>query len=326
MEEVLVTKTDNNHLKMGIYSLIFPTMMICILIIGITIANIFHFWIEDFYQQPLIISLLFGKEYAVSASWLIITSSAFLILCWYHQYLISNTKVSRESCIKRNLLNTLFVLFLIISLFYLVKIIYDFLSGSSDAAGLFRIFVTLLLNLLGIAYIILEFRQIKYPTPKMYLGVLSGIILVFNIIGLSISFKYASPTIMRTLRQDQQRVKDIKKISMEIKAYFKSNTSLPKSLEELKQVGLLQERDIFDPLKSPYVYVPKNNNTFSICTTFQRNSDEARRIRPNNNQYYDKGYQCQNYRVTKIEDGKYSLEIQASNNIRLRHDSYPYDD
>lgn len=84
------------------------------------------------------------------------------------------------------------------------------------------------------------------------------------------------PSEARPRRLDEQWVRDLAAIETAIAEFKARQARLPASLDELVSVGLRPPAK--DPERgSSYTYVPLGNDSFRLCATFARSSQETRR-------------------------------------------------
>ena len=223
---------------------------------------------------------------------------------------------------------------LIASCAYFIHIVYAFFSGKSDAAGLYRILVTLLVNFLAIAYATMELRYLKNPAPKTWFGMLFFIVSLIIGTGVAITCEHARPAKMRLLRQDVDNAKFVTNLSNKIKTYFDTMGELPEDIEKLVCAGILPQSDLTQHNGRPYTYLLNSDTSFSITTNFAMPYEEARRISyrsytfintiyekgPYTTLTYEKGSHTTHYLVkkNKKEGGGSSLIIVVQQNVHAK--------
>ena len=298
------------------YLFLYIIANLCLFISGLTFSNILHFSIEDHFHQPLESSFFFGREYALSLSWLLMTSLIYIILTFVIKH---NQDRYFEIFFTKGRIRTLNVLLCIGYVFtflYVVNIIYSFFSGHSDSYGLLRIGVTFTLLILGIVYTFFESRYFNISKNKFYLFSITTLLCFMNIWSINLTFKYASPHMLKQYKEDAQKIHNVKTIAIEIKKYYQNFGRLPVALNILNDYGFLSSVSSIQD----YTYKAVTNQSFDICTTFEKDSEAARRITRHKpfNYHFQKGRQCERFFLKKIKAGGFVLKSDFSPNITIQ--------
>jgi hypothetical protein len=299
----------NNAKKIDSFLFLQTLMIVNLVIMGVTLSNIIHFIIEDVYKQPLVKSIFFGTEYAVSGAWFIITTFVFQgFSIWEWSRFKKNSILIKDT-------RRLFVLQIalyassIIAFFYIISIIYGFLSGKTDYYGLIRILVTLVILAIGMIYVSMQMYCSRFIQTRAYIFSINLTCLASVIGIISLIMIFASPLLQRKINKDITRANSLIHISKKIQHYFNNYGHLPQTLDNLLMLGLLKNDHLADSEKKPYTYKIITDRSFDLCTHFETDSDMARRISPFSNYDYKQGDQCQRYFMEKNRNGYYDLQF-----------------
>lgn len=89
------------------------------------------------------------------------------------------------------------------------------------------------------------------------------------------------PALVRIQRLDQQRVQDLRAISIAVQAYSRMHDILPEALDMIQRQGEWQSLHLRDAVSGlPYEYSIKNASSYELCAQFDAVSadDENRQV------------------------------------------------
>jgi hypothetical protein len=269
------------------------------LVVGLSFSNIVHFTIEDMFDVPVIGSMFFGDEFARSLSWLLLSGVFYIITSLAARHLHKKQGNIAFPWKKIIYIGALIVLFLI-SLSYVVGVIYGYFGAYTDVAGLYRAIVTVCMNLLGMAYIFFELRYQNTLKPLKFIILTSALVGLLSLIGLKLTLSYAPPSDLRMVRKDMKKRELLKTLPSHIKHYYEQQEEIPKKMEDLFQLGILSHTQLHTYQKEGIEYNPKEKNTFDVCATFQTNHQDGRRLKGFEDlEPYSRGAMCLSHTIKK---------------------------
>lgn len=167
---------------------------------------------------------------------------------------------------------TLFVAGLVIA-GDLVSVLYYFLDGQEITTA-FLLKVLAILVVLGsiFAYYVSEMRGMLTLSARNAWRIFALVLVVGSILwGFSV---LGSPRTQRLYKYDMQKVNDIQNLRGQIDAYYGTNSKLPQSLNDLKEINYGQE--IIDTqTNKPYEYTKTGDLNYKLCAVFNKSSKEA---------------------------------------------------
>lgn len=151
----------------------------------------------------------------------------------------------------------------------LVILIQTFLGGEELTAAFLLKVVTVFILFGGVFYYYLQdIRGVWEREEKKSKAIGVGVtaVVVLSIIGGF--FIMGSPATQRALRQDQQRIDDLRNLQSQVTEYYRTTEKLPKTLDDLKD-PLIGNYIQDDPeTGEPYEYTPTGDLVFELCATF----------------------------------------------------------
>lgn len=313
--------------KSKLLNKIFTINLLILFVIGFTLCNILNFYIEDAYNLALLPTFFFGPEYAINLAWMLVLLPPFIIFSFAQYRIIQQHPDAVDSSWRKKILTILSWLSIVMSVHYIVGIVYTFLSGRSDVCGLMRAGINLGLIILGFVYVWTERRCTDFIKKALHPVILSVCIVILGGMGIAYSLPYASPALMQTVRKDLQKISDIKELSENVKSFVDKFKRMPRTIDDLLESGLVEQEFVVNRLKeiqNPYEIVrQKDNNVavFKICTHFETDRKDARRLETSRKRlgsiivapkltdpmYYEKGLQCFFFTIETQPDGKSNL-------------------
>lgn len=285
------------------------------MIVGYATLMLINFSIEDEFMQPIVygISNIWGPEFAKSAAWLMISSLTALVFAIMQKKLaIKNTEFYNISA-RNKLLNISFSIGLLLAFSYVLITVYSYFSGESDPVGLYRVASTITMICIGLSFIWFE----KCLSPKLnlskYLCVFAIFLLICVTTGTLLTFKYASPTKMRQVKNDLRKFYAIESMAYLIKDNFSKTGVLPN-----EKISILEENN--DAQKDRYKdieYRILSDSKFQLCVKFDTNYNDARRITYYHiDRFYKAGEHCLTFTIAKQKSGA-EINIINNNNIKI---------
>ena len=90
-----------------------------------------------------------------------------------------------------------------------------------------------------------------------------------------------SPSLVRDIRLDQQRVRDLRNISSAVDEYWRTHENLPQTLDAMRDSEGIYIRSAADPVtEERYEYSPLSERGYELCAVFVTDSSEQRRDSP----------------------------------------------
>lgn len=151
----------------------------------------------------------------------------------------------------------------------LVVLITTFLGGEELTAAFLLKVLSVLIVFSGVFYYYLQdikgVWEQKEKKSKMIGAVVALLVLAFIIAGF---FIMGSPATQKALRQDNQRISDLRSIQSQVTEYYRTTEALPETLEELQDplVGNYVQSD--PETGDSYEYTATGKLAFELCATF----------------------------------------------------------
>jgi heme/copper-type cytochrome/quinol oxidase subunit 4 len=212
------------------------------------------------------------------------------------------SKEIKKNIIKKNLsirlasIYTLFASSIITIASTLVTVIYTWLMGSTDTAFFLK---SSAISALAVFLFVYFFYSLKrdYSKKTIYpvmIAVLSSVIVLAGIIwSINIS---GSPSKVRSVKLDEQKLQDINNIKYSIQAYMQDHNKLPNSLEDLYDKSSIYDKETRNKYDYQVLFFSEKDNllyfSYKLCTHFHLSSDRANSINSYFWQKHDAGYQC----------------------------------
>lgn len=230
-------------------------------------------------------ALYFNNEVSTfTLSSVIIMTPVFLFLTRYLNKYIANNPSKRDIWVRKwSIYLTLFIASVTV-IADLIAILNFYLSGELTIRFILKAIVLIIIPLVIFWYLLKNLtrdytKNTFYKIPSVVVGILilSTIVFAFVIAG--------SPSEKRSERLDNMRVNDLRSIQSEVLNHYLTKNELPNSLQSLND-PFRGFRSPSDPLTGEsYIYEIENENTFSLCATFQSKQDYDER-----GGYYDVEY------------------------------------
>ncbi len=129
------------------------------------------------------------------------------------------------------------------------------------------------------------------------IGILSVILIVvgFNVVG--------SPVSQREIALDETRLQHFSTIQPAIEEYYRTNSRLPRSLDDLKTIVLPRDPQT----QKDYEYKPQGPSSYELCADFSTDSKDNPDYSPTYRYpavYHTKGHACIPYQVPDYVNAK----------------------
>lgn len=169
---------------------------------------------------------------------------------------------------------TLFVAAIIV-IVTLVTVVNAFLSGEFTSRFILKALATIAVAAAVFSYYLLDVKD-GLTKSKRLIYLLSTSIVSVVLIALTF-FVVGSPTQARLERLDNERVSALMTVQYAVEFYYTSNGSLPESLDQLDQFNF-GSTNFTDPVSgTPYDYTPSEGGAYTICATFDTNTEDVSR-------------------------------------------------
>jgi len=247
-------------------NILFFFKSVFLIIFGVAVTNILHFYVEDLFLDHSVRSWIFGSSYGLSAAWMLITGLAFFAGHLLQQRFCTFDDAYFKARSRYYFVFALLCVFTFMSAFYVVKVVANFLEGYDSVASLLRALITIIFFAGGALYAFMEMKKGEIVATKPYVMGLSLGVGLLTVMGMTIFLFQASPSQMRIARQDAQKVRTIKMIDDRMQGLYRKKGELPQSIEALMPRGTSGDQ-AESSIQGDYDYKVIDSSTFEICTT-----------------------------------------------------------
>jgi hypothetical protein len=166
---------------------------------------------------------------------------------------------------------TLFIAALTI-LIDLVTLINTFLGGEISVRFGLKVAIVLLIALGVFLHFLADQRGywIKYPKKANWVGIAVGVLAAVSVI--SGFFIIGTPTHVRMLRFDEQKVQDLQSMQYQVTNYYQVKRELPETLDQLSDPLSGYTVPLDPQSQASYEYVKTDKLQFSLCAVFNEPS------------------------------------------------------
>jgi len=290
---------SNHNAKYSFYyllslvALIFSAISLGLILFGVIDKSVADAFVQDYYRN------LDGQfKFAISA--LLIASPIYYLSVSLINKGLKREELSMESPLRRWLTYLIIFVNALIILGVFIGIFYNFLSGALTARFLLKLLSVLLIASVIFSYYFYDIRRkVIEGKDKLnrYFGIISGILVI--LVFISAWFFVEMPADARAKRLDQNLMNHIYQIENAVNNYYALYNRLPLDLEELQadREIYLEKRYLSDPETSRLIeYRIEEDNGFSLCAEFRRDSEEFNNDRPvygrGSDKSYRAGYSC----------------------------------
>lgn len=137
-------------------------------------------------------------------------------------------------------------------------------------------------------------QQVK--RRSIYSAAAAGVIVVIAFcVGLGVA---GTPSQQRKVEADRRRVEDLRRIALAVNSWFlrnrigQSTLTLPSTLADLRDPGLMVSQPVDPETKAPYEYRVISGNNYELCATFFRNEHRAAPSFGSDFWQHGKGHTC----------------------------------
>ncbi|MEA2701493.1 MAG: hypothetical protein QOE22_202 [Candidatus Parcubacteria bacterium] len=157
----------------------------------------------------------------------------------------------------------------------LITLITTFLGGEITMRFILKVFVVLVVSLFVGAHYIADFRGywVTHPRRAALVGAKAGI-LAFIVVVAGF-FIIGTPSEMRLMRFDEQKVSDLQGIQWQVLDYWQSKQKLPTSLAGLSDPLSGSIVPVDPESNEPYRYEATGKSSFRLCATFNQSSPDT---------------------------------------------------
>ena len=151
----------------------------------------------------------------------------------------------------------------------LVVLIHTFLGGEElTAAFLMKVF-TIFVLFGGVFYYYLhDIRGTWERNEKKSKAIGAGVAALVIVAIIAGFFIMGSPATQRKLRQDDQRINDLRSIQAQVTDFYRDTERLPEDLDEMRDELLGYYINTDPETGESYEYAPTGDLTFEVCATF----------------------------------------------------------
>lgn len=317
---------ENNEVKKSAFKAFYLFFVINIMIIGYATTELITFSIEEAFEQPVVYGIfnIWGPEFAKSAAWLIISSFVILPLAIVQKKISLNHPELYTLKFRHRLINIAIFIGLVTSFFYILMTTYSYFSGRSDPVGMYRVGLTIIMIAMGLIVLWFEksiSHKLKLP---IYLAIFIIPVVGCVTMGTMLTLQYAPPSKMRKVNEDLNKIEAIESLAIIIKNHFIINGMLPRDKNIVIQEGknpLLHE--FYDVIN----YEVIDHAKFKLCTNFETNYSDARRMTRAKNRFYKEGAHCLIFSLAKQKE-KTTINVLNNTNLKVilpYYESDPFD-
>ena len=151
---------------------------------------------------------------------------------------------------------------------FFIGLINSYLSGEMTIQFFLKALVAIVIATFVFIYYFYDIHRKQFKRDKKTRN-FAVIYILIVIAALTSSFFYIdSPIKAKQVREDNERVNDLRNIQYALENYYtENNNNLPENISEIE--GRLFETEITDPTtKNRYEYTRISNKAYSICATF----------------------------------------------------------
>lgn len=162
----------------------------------------------------------------------------------------------------------------------LITAVYYVLNGDYSTRFFLKVFTVLVISGWLFSYVWLDIRSengLANSALPRRMGIVSAIVVLASI-GMGFTL-IDSPMLARAKAFDNQRASDVQQLQHGIQNFFNKYQKMPKSLEELRESGMVRKHALEDPdTGKPYEFRAIDGQKYEICvvfTTDNRDEQEA---------------------------------------------------
>lgn len=289
------------------FGLIYVLSILAVIVVGISFSNILYFWIEDIYALPPSSPFPFGQEYATSIACQLVAVVVFFVCFAYTlRAYICCPELQDKPPMRRLFLKIMLFLSMLIFLGYIIGVISGYFSGESDFPSLLKVFVVMGVTAFGGLFFFFEARP---STTRMYHSSVVLIAIISTVISVVLTLIYAPPSVLQKVQRDRERINFIQKISAHVENFYRENDTLPKTLRPEFLSSWHDDTHTAEDPEKEFSYTPKDDHNFEICSVFESNPNDGRRIY-RHDVHKSKGKNCRIYTVKKQKDGDTTMILQ----------------
>lgn len=249
----------------------------------------------------------YAIKYGIAA--LIIAAPVYFILMYLINKYIYEEKISENSKVRKWL--TYIVLFFTAGTILgdLVTLVYNMLGGDIMARFILKVIVVLFIAGAIFSYYLVDMKRKNmagqlYEINRILAGIAILLVVIITILGFTV---VDSPFASRDRKIDDQTVSDLQSIEGQVSNYYRKNSTLPATLNDLEKEDYYSSRE----LNPSITYQKITATNYKLCATFKRASSDYKTEQTryyayeNNDQWqYGKGNSCFDKNTDKITPAK----------------------
>lgn len=218
----------------------------------------------------------YGGSVRFAMASLIVMVPTALVLLRLIRNTISEDPSKANIWIRRWALMLTLFLSALVGLVDLVTLINTFLGGEITTRFILKVAIVLLISAGVFLHFLADLKGywIQNLQKSVFVGIAVAVLVLSTIV--SGFFIIGSPTYVRMLRYDDQKIQDLQSIQYQVTNYFQQKRTLPKTLDQLNDPlnNFLVPTDT--QTNTSYVYEVTAPLSFKLCATFNEASPDER--------------------------------------------------
>ena len=253
------------------YLLILVTLSFCAIGIGQIVFQIIN---SSFPDVAFIYQAAFNQDvlrFGLSA--VIVTSPIY----WFISRAINNELAAggldKESKIRKWLTYLLIFAASVTVIGFLMGILNSFLNGELTIKFVLKALSAIVISAIVFAYYLYDIRRVKFTKDKVIriFGISFWVIILVSIVAGF--FFIDSPTKVRALREDEERLNRLMNVSYQVEEYNRQNNKMPENLELIKD--MVYQDNLVDPITgNRFEYKVLDNSKYQLCADFNFSNRE----------------------------------------------------
>lgn len=240
-------------------------------------------------------------KFAISA--LIISAPIFYTLIWQIQKNLRQGTLARDSGVRRWLTYFILLVASVVMIGWLIGTLNAFFEGELTLKFALKALTAIGISATIFTFYLYDIRRQEISDKKdqaIQIYFYASLIVISAVFIWSL-FLVESPTEARNRRFDEMVINDFSQLDSAINNYYRENSSMPESLEVLKnEFSYITEKELSDPINNTaYEYNITGEKEYELCATFRTgNQEEELEFRYVDKMWsHDAGEQCLKQRV-----------------------------
>lgn len=192
---------------------------------------------------------------------------------------LSKGTLDKDSAVRKWLTYLILLASVFTVMGFLIGFLNSFLLGELTVKFVLKVLSAIVISALIFSYYLYDIRREKFvsKTAIRSFGVLTLVVTVATLVGGFMIIE--SPSKVRSLREDEERVNRLRNISYQVEEHFRVNKKLPSDLAPLEQN--LLEYNLKDPVsEKPFEYRMVDSKTYELCAEFMNSNREKQEEYP----------------------------------------------